>query len=87
MIDPVRHQSQVRALHTAPDKRALRSRPVKSPCHGCGRPTRSVTGVCPGCRNNDVSDLSIEELQTIIAAARAELARRATRITEALEAP
>ena len=83
-IDPARHAAQRRALTIAPAPSELRPRkrpPSRSCSGGCGKRTRDPSGTCPRCQvleeQRVVERLTVEELHQIIAAARAELARRA----------
>ena len=87
-IDPARHQAQLRALQ---DPDAPRKRPPAKACPGCRRKTRDATGTCPRCQAVEerrvVERLTVDELHAIVAAARAELARRQALITESLSNP
>jgi uncharacterized paraquat-inducible protein A len=85
-IDPARQQAQLRAL----DPDAPRKRPPARSCSGCRRRTRDPSGTCPRCQaveeSQVVERLSVDELHRIVAAARAELARRAALISQTLSA-
>lgn len=88
MIDPARHQAQLRALQ---DPDAPRKRPPARACSGCRRKTRDASGTCHRCQAVEerrvVERLTVDELHQIIAAARAELARRGALIAQALSTP
>ena len=92
MIDPARHQAQLRAVLGDEPARDTRKRPPSRACEaGCGKRTRDPSGTCPRCQVIEeatvVGNLSIEQLHQIIAAARTELERRAGAINEALRKP
>lgn len=94
MIDPATHAAQRRALTIAPGPSEPRAkkRPSFRACAGsCGRRTRDASGTCPSCQvleeSQVVERLTVEELHAIVAAARAELARRAALIHQSLSTP
>lgn len=93
-IDPARLQAQQRALHVAPAPSELRPRkrpPSRSCSGGCGKRTRDPSGTCPRCQvleeQRVVERLTVDELHAIVAAARAELARRGALIAQTLSTP
>ena len=93
-IDPARQAAQQRALTIAPAPSELRPRkrpPSRSCSGGCGKRTRDPSGTCPRCQVLEeqrlVERLTVEELHAIVAAARADLARRAALISESLSTP
>lgn len=80
-IDPQRHLAQVHALQQPHREEAT--------CPGCGRRTRDQTGRCRLCRaagmGASLDVLTDQQLLTVVRNAKAEIARRAARLAEALE--
>lgn len=80
MIDPARHQAQLRAVsNQGPEVQ----------CPKCLRRTRDKAGICGPCRKVnagiDMARFSVAQLRGLIIGARAEIQRRADEAAAALQ--